>query len=69
MGNWHISIKGVGIHHNGRKDDAEQMAADFVDELKKAGHSVTHAEMTHGGSLDLADRKALCTIKDETTKP
>jgi len=67
MGNWNISIRGVGAHHgkfNGQ--DANRMAARFVKELKNAGHTVVASSITFGGeeSLDdpdkyLADREAL----------
>lgn len=54
MGNWHISIRGVGIHHNnGWLDDANVMTADFVRALKAAGHSVVSASFTYGGEDDL----------------
>lgn len=58
MGNWNISIRGVGAHHNwqdaegnpgGNPKDADRMARRFVRELKEAGHSITGAEITHGG--------------------
>jgi hypothetical protein len=41
MGDWAILIRGHGIHDNGRQEDADQMAAVFVGELKAAGHEVT----------------------------
>jgi hypothetical protein len=43
MGHWTITIVGHGIHDNGRQDDADQMAAAFVGELRAAGHEVTDA--------------------------
>lgn len=51
MGNWAIVIRGVGVHHNGDRlpEDANRMAAGFVETLKAAGHSVTEASFTHGG--------------------
>lgn len=58
MGNWNISIRGVGPHHNhndadgrpkGNPTDADRMARRFVRELEEAGHHVTGAEITHGG--------------------
>ncbi len=71
MGNWHISIKGCGIHHNGRKDDAEQMAADFVDQLKASGQTITSADVTVGSVVNVEDRGAglLAVAKTEDTKP
>lgn len=54
MGDWHISIQGVGCHHN--KDnptDANRLAADFVAQLKRF-HHVTEATFTHGGKEDLS---------------
>lgn len=56
MGNWNISIEGVGVHHN--KDlptDADKMAKKFVDELKAAGHTITKATITFGGAQNLND--------------
>ncbi len=59
MGNWHISIQGVGSHHNpARADDADRMAADFVTALRKAGHNVALATFTHGGLTRLEDSEA-----------
>ena len=44
MGNWHISIEGVGVHHNqALETDANKMAAKFVAELKRVGHTITKA--------------------------
>lgn len=37
MGNWHISIEGVGVHHNtDYEKDANKMAKQFVEDLKKS---------------------------------
>lgn len=58
MGNWNISIRGVGVHHN--KDlpaDADRMAHDFVEKLRAAGHSIVSAEITFGGAEDLTTPK------------
>lgn len=51
MGNWNITIQGVGAHHN--KDyskDANLMYEKFVKELREAGHYVHHASFTHGAA-------------------
>ena len=54
MGQWNISIHGTGAHHNkANKTDANRMAADFVRQLKKAGHTVTGATITYGGEEDV----------------
>lgn len=55
MGNWNISIRGVGPHHNAQPFDAEQLAAELVDKLKAAGHRVVSAEVTYGGVEVLED--------------
>ena len=56
MGNWNITIRGVGAHHNkAYPKDADRMAAAFVKELKEAGHQVVSATITHGGEADLSD--------------
>lgn len=57
MGNWNISIRGIGQHHNKLPADAEVMAAKFVEELKAAGHTITGAEMTHGGAVVFSSMK------------
>ena len=44
MGTWRITIEGHGIHHNGRQDDANEMAGVFVGELLAAGHGVSLAK-------------------------
>ena len=50
MGNWNINIQGVGSHHNASNQfDADRMAAEFVDKLRAAGHTVQVAAFTHGG--------------------
>jgi hypothetical protein len=59
MGNWAIVIRGVGCHHNVDLDaDANKMAAEFVKQLKKAGHTVSHASFTYGGEDDLTPATA-----------
>lgn len=50
MGNYAIVILGTGAHHN--KDypqDANKMMEKFVEELKKASHTVEVATFTYGG--------------------
>jgi len=55
MGNWNITIRGQGAHHNkGLLLDANRMAAKFVQDLRAAGHSVSHASITFGGENDLS---------------
>lgn len=54
MGDWHISIRGAGAHHNQDNDrDANKMAAEFVKELRQAGHHVADACFTHGGAENI----------------
>ncbi len=54
MGNWNITIRGVGAHHNlDYPKDANKMAAKFVKELKDAGHNIVAATITHGGEENL----------------
>lgn len=55
MGNWNINIQGVGAHHNADyPNDANRLAEKFVEDLKRAGHTVEHAEFTHGGKQDIS---------------
>jgi hypothetical protein len=53
VGNWNISIRGVGAHHNGVPGDANEMAKVFVQALKAAGHRVLGATVTYGAEEDL----------------
>lgn len=54
MGNWHMSIQGIGSHHNPSYDrDADKLMRKFVDELRAAGHTVDYATFTFGGRQDL----------------
>jgi len=50
MGNWNISINGVGCHHNGQPEDVDVMFHEFVNELRAKGHLVTDATFTYGGA-------------------
>jgi hypothetical protein len=54
MGTWRIVVEGHGIHHNGRQDDANEMAAVFVGELLANGHGVASAtfELTNPAPAD-----------------
>jgi hypothetical protein len=58
MGNWNICIQGIGCHHNqDYPKDANKMAAEFVKQLKDAGHTVETATFTHGGKEDILPKK------------
>lgn len=57
MGNWTITIKGHGIHDNGRQDDADAMAAVLVSELRAAGHDVAACTFSlHYGAGQTTER-------------
>jgi len=65
MGNWNITIRGVGCHHNvGYEKDANRMAAEFVQKLRDAGHSVASASITFGGEDDLSCPKRYLDDRD-----
>lgn len=67
MGNWHISIEGIGCHHNQQLEtDANKMASKFVKALKDAGHTVTKATFTHGGCDNLEGSWYESYLKGET---
>jgi len=54
MGNWHISIRGAGVHHNhDLPEDADRMAQKFVEDLRAAGHSIVSAAITYGSEQQL----------------
>lgn len=61
MGNWSINIQGSGPHHNGPAEpgnnDAEKMAAAFIETLEIAGQKVESASFTHGGADNLKKQK------------
>lgn len=58
MGDWNITIRGVGPHHNGSSDDADRLAAGLVATLKNAGHTVIEASITCGRRDELGDARA-----------
>lgn len=53
MGHCTITVHVVGAHHNKQPNDIDAMAKDFVVALKAKGHSVTHAQLTHGAGEEL----------------
>jgi hypothetical protein len=57
MGNWNISIRGVGAHHNGIKEDVEQLTQKFVEDLKTAGHFIVGASVTTGSETLISPSK------------
>lgn len=65
MGNCLISIEVTGAHHNGRSDDIDQCAADFVQYLKMKGHNVTHASLTNGSTQPLDDITRRMPLKED----
>jgi len=68
MGNWNIIINGIGQHHNKRDPrDANRIAAEFVQKLKDAGHTVYFKSFTYGGADDI-DGKAYLETQDELEK-
>lgn len=67
MGNWHISIEGIGCHHNmDLEADANKLAAKFTQSLKDAGHTVTKSTFTHGGADNLEGTWYVSYLKGET---
>lgn len=51
MGNWNITIQGVGAHNNENyPKDANLMFDAFIKELREAGHYVHHASFTSGSA-------------------
>lgn len=56
MGNWNITIRGLGCHHNpDLETDADRMTAEFVEKLKAAGHTVASATFSTGAEYDMSD--------------
>lgn len=53
MGNWNMTVIGVGAHHNNDyPHDANKLFRAFVEDLKAKGHHVFHASFTYGGAED-----------------
>lgn len=63
MGNCIVSVHVTGAHHNGLREDIDQMAARFVDNLRLRGHNVTAATVVSGGEYDLLDEKTRFPVK------
>jgi len=57
MGNWTITVKGIGQHHNNEPSfDADGIALRFVKELLSAGQNVEKAEFVHqSGDSEITD--------------
>lgn len=50
MGDYRILVEGHGMHHNNRASDADHLARELVDNLKKTGHEISKAEIVLIGS-------------------
>ena len=48
MGNWTITIKGTGPHHNGKAFDAESVAGRTCQHLLRHGHTIQDATLVVG---------------------
>jgi hypothetical protein len=66
MGNCLVSVHVTGAHHNGKAYDIDQRAAEFVDQLKADGHTVTAATIVSGGEHDLLNTASRFPIKRVT---
>ena len=54
MGDFNLSIRGVGTHHNGQPYDVEAQGRRFAKYMQAAGHSLSGAEVTTGGVTAVA---------------
>lgn len=54
MGDWTITIHGMGAHHNGKECDADYLAQELVHELRRQGQQIKDAKFTFGGCKELA---------------
>jgi hypothetical protein len=51
MGNWNVTIIGVGQHHNkGAENDADRIFKDCIELFLKAKQKILHASITFGGA-------------------
>ena len=70
MGDWNISIQGAGAHHNRRNpQDANRMAAEFVQRLRDAGHTVHSGIFTCGGVDFVGEGRGYLDNRDHLEKP
>ncbi len=54
MGNWNITVQGIGCHHNGKPEiDADLLASEFVKNLIQAGQDIEVATFTSGGRTNI----------------
>ena len=65
MGQYNITIRGAGPHHNPNKADADRMARRFVHELREAGHTIESASITYGGAEALDDGRYDETLPED----
>lgn len=68
MGHYRITIDGHGQHHNNQAGDAENLASDFVEQLKRRGHTVGSATFALSSHIG-ADGKAIDYQEPEPIKP
>jgi hypothetical protein len=62
MGNYAITIEGIGQHHNGGDpSDADIIAAAIVLEMRKRGHKILHATITYGAAQDVTALAEVCS--------
>lgn len=56
MGNWNMTIVGVGAHHNTENpNDADKLFTEFVEKVAAAGHHLKHASFTHGAAENIIE--------------
>ena len=46
MGNWNLTIKGCGMHHNKLPGDADRVGVEALKALRAAGSTVSEAKLT-----------------------
>jgi hypothetical protein len=65
MGNCVVVVHVTGAHHNGKAYDIDQRAADFANQLKLDGHTVTSAKVVSGGEYDLLNTAARFPLRED----
>jgi len=45
MGNWNLTIKGCGMHHNNLPGDADRVGVEALKALRAAGSTVSEAKL------------------------
>lgn len=70
MGNWILTVRGCGQHHNdGDPNDANERAMGFVRHLCEHGQTITAATFAHDNVLEKLPYDAVEPLPDDVENP